>query len=235
MHLVVAPKVSQVTQPTLTPTPSEVRGTFVGATLVVLFADAQHIERVRSEGGGLIPLTPPFHLGEEDTYLLLPDDIGEEFVDILRDGDEELLHEALRDGLLVQGSVEKNPRGRGMVLDAELACSALELVEAEGDYAATVSLTRCKDALRTLNTLDHVQCTTLSALVDEQGLGKLLRAHEFVGVSWRPPASSKALVDVAPTYVWAKKLPDGRTGIQLALFQEDDELVALLLPVVLVD
>jgi hypothetical protein len=227
MHLVVAPKVSQISQPA----PTDVRATFIGASLVVLFADAQHIERVRKEGAGLIPLSPPFHLGEEDTYLLLPDDISEEIVDILRDGDEELLHDALRDGLLVQGTVDKNPRGRGMVLDAELTHSALELVEAEGAYAADVSLSLCNDALRTLNTLGHAQCTTLSALVDEQGLGALLRAHEFVGVSWRPPASSKALLDVAPTYAWAKKLPDGRTGIQLALFQEDDELVALLLPV----
>jgi hypothetical protein len=165
--------------------------------------------------------------------LLLPSDIGEEIVDILRDGDEELLHEALRDGLLVQGSVEKNPRGRGMVLDAECTASPMALLEGAAPYAAAISLSRAGDSLRAINTLAHTQCTTLSALVDEDGLGAMLRSHEYIGASWRPPTNLKALSDIAPTYVWSRKLTDGRLGVQLALFQEEEELVAVLLPVVI--
>lgn len=207
---------------------------FIGSSLVIVFADAAEISQAREGKGGLVLLEPPYHVGEEDTYLLLPSDIGEEIVDILRDGDSELLHEALRDGLLVQGEIGRNPRGRGMVLAAERVCQPLSLLGAETPHAATIRVAAGTDALRALNTLPHVQCTTLSALVDDEGLEQVLRADaEFIGCAWRPPASAKRLADIEPTYVWSKRLDDERVGIELALFREDDELVAVLRPAAL--
>jgi hypothetical protein len=112
-----------------------------GEALVVLFAEAEEIARVRDAGHGTLLLRPPFHLGEEDAYLVLPDDIGEEIIDIVRDADHELLAEALRDGLIVLGEVMKNPRGRGLVLDAQQVHEPLSLLTDGAPYAAHVSIT----------------------------------------------------------------------------------------------
>ncbi|HEX2675633.1 MAG TPA: hypothetical protein VHM19_03315 [Polyangiales bacterium] len=227
MHLVALPK--PVSQPAANATSAH--DVFVGSGLVVVFAEADEIARVREAGSGLIALQPPYHMSEEDTYLLLPDDIGEEIVDILRDGDSELLAEAMRDGLLVQGEVGKNPRGPGMVLDAELACSVASVLGKSNHYAAHVAISAGADALRALNTLPHVQCTTLSALVDDDGLESMLRAdEEFIGCAWRPPASVKRLSDIEPTYAWSRRIDAQHVGIELALFREDEELVAVLRP-----
>lgn len=207
---------------------------FVGSSLVVAFAEAEEITRLRTVGDGWVILQPPYHLGEEDTYLLLPSDIGEEIVDILRDGDAELLHEAMRDGLLVQGEIGKNPRGRGMALHAERVCTPLAIFQPEVAHAATVSLSANVDLLRALNTLPHVQCTTLSALMDDEGLDHVLRADsELIGCAWRPPASARRLSGIEPTYIWARRLDGNRIGIELALFREDDELVVVLRPAVI--
>jgi hypothetical protein len=227
MHLVsVKPEIRQATSNDV----GGAHGAFVGAALVVVFAEADEIARVRAAGGGMLVLQAPYHVSEEDTYLVLPDDIGEEIVDILRDGDAELLGEAMRDALCVQGEVGKNPRGRGMVLDAERLCSPSELLGPRAPYAANVSVAG-DEALRRLNQLPHVQCTTLSALADDDGLEQMLRAEDdFIGCSWRPPASAKRLQDLEPTYAWSRRIDDGRVGIELALFREDEELVAVLRP-----
>jgi hypothetical protein len=203
---------------------------FVGTALVVLFAPGEQLERVRREGGGPLALRPPFHVGEDDTYLVLPDDIGEEIVDILRDADADLLHEALREGLLVVGQIGKNPAGRGMALDATVVCGALQLLESKASYAAELELRPGENLLRALNTLPHAQCTTLSALVDDDGLEAMLREPEYIGTSWRAPASVKALQEIEPTHVWTRRRGEGEVGIELALFQEDDELIALVRP-----
>jgi len=47
----------------------------------------------------------------------------------------------MRDGLCVQGQVMKNPRGRGMVLDAERVCSPALLLAPGAGYAANVAIT----------------------------------------------------------------------------------------------
>jgi hypothetical protein len=211
----------------------DLQSVFIGTSLVVLFARGEDIERVRTDGSGLLALTPPFHVGEEDAYLLLPDDIGEEIVDILRDGDFELLQEALRDGLLVQGEINRNPRGPGMVLDATCTCSPLTLLTSSNNHAASVRIGAGADALRQLNTLPHLQCTTLSALADDAGLEAMLRTDAYLGLTWRPPASVKSLADIEPTYAWSRRISETQVGIELALFQEDDELVAVLRPAML--
>ncbi len=226
MHLVA----SQA-QPRKTSEPAGSAASFIGTTLVVVFAEADEISRIRKAGSGPVTLKPPYHLGEEDTYLVLPDDIGEEIVDILRDADADLLQEALRDGLLVQGEVRRNVRGRGMVLDAERVCSPADALAAS-PYAANVTITAGSDPVRALNRLPHVQCTTLSALVDDEGLEQMLRAEdEFIGCTWRAPASAKRLSDIEPTYAFCRRIDDRRVGIELALFREDEELVMVLRPV----
>src|SRR5690606_21291334 len=73
----------------------------VGLPLNVLFADGEDMERLRAQGQGVLVLEPPFHLSHEDAYLVLPSDIGLEIVDIMRDADLDLLHETMRDSLVV--------------------------------------------------------------------------------------------------------------------------------------
>ena len=85
---------------------------FVGVPLSVCFATGEDIELCRSAGRGVLTLEPPFHLSENDMYLVLPDDIGMEIVDIMRDGDVDLLGESMRDGLLVLGTMERSARAR---------------------------------------------------------------------------------------------------------------------------
>src|SRR5689334_4222796 len=72
-----------------------------GVPLSVVFADGAELARVRDDGEGSVRLVPPFHVSDEDAYLVLPDDIGVDLLDILRDGDVDLVHEAMRDGLVV--------------------------------------------------------------------------------------------------------------------------------------
>ncbi len=215
------PKPSQAPQPAQS---------FIGTALVVLFADGAQLEEVRRAGSGPIMLQPPFHVGEDDSYLVLPDDIGEEIVDILRDADAQLLHEALREAVLVVGQVGKNPAGRGMALDASMVCSIQAALAASPSYAAELQIRAGSDVLRALNTLPHLQCTTLSALADDAGLEAMLSEPEYIGTSWRAPQSVKALQDIEPTQVWSRRQADGSVGIELALFQEDDELIAVLRP-----
>ena len=78
-----------------------------GTPLSIVFADGEAIAAVRERGEGTVALSPPFHVSDEDTYLLLPDDIGLELVDMFRDGDVDLLAEAMRDGLVAIGAIEK--------------------------------------------------------------------------------------------------------------------------------
>jgi hypothetical protein len=206
-------------------------GELSGVPLSIVFADGPEIEALRARGEGTIPLEPPFHVSDEDAYLLLPADIGLEIIDILADADTELLHEAMRDGLVVLGSVVRNEKG-DLVLAAEEAHPAAEAL-AKMPFAAEVSVSEVGDLVDEVNALPHVECTMASLLLDEDGLERILREPEHVGVSWRVPENRRDLVGVDPTYTWSRRFQD-RVGIELALFLEYEELVVLLRPVAFV-
>lgn len=197
--------------------------------LSVVFASGEQIEKVRQAGSGTLVLVAPYHVSSQDAYLVLPEDIGTEIVDIMRDGDLDLLHEAMRDGLLAVGAVERVRKGV-VALEVERSETPAAALGGAMGYAASVSLGD-GDVLYALNELEHVQCTVSSALVDDEGLDAMLRSSEHVGTSWRVPADAPAeLRGSEPTYAWSRRLTDGRVGIELALFAEYDEIVALLRP-----
>ena len=202
---------------------------FVGVPLSVSFVQADALVRLADVGSGSIALEPPFHLGDDDAYLLLPEDIGVEIVDILRDGDAELLGEAMRDGLLVLGDVVRTGK-RGLSLNVSYAQSPGKALAQGLPYAATVDVGAMGDPVRALNTLPHAQCTTLSALIDDDGLEAVLRQESFIGIGWRTPAALHRLATLEPTYLWSRHLTRSQIGIEFALFAEDDELVALMRP-----
>jgi hypothetical protein len=72
-----------------------------------------------------------------------------------------------------------------------------------------------------------------SVFFDDEGLERVLREPEHVGVSWRVPENRRDLIGVDPTYVWSRRLTD-RVGVELALFLEYEELVVLLRPLAFV-
>lgn len=201
-----------------------------GIPLSIVFAEGEAIEAMRAKGEGSLPLMPPFHVSDQDAYLVLPDDIGLEIVDIFRDGDLDLLGEAMRDGLIAIGSVEKE--GRKLSLVVEQSARPSELMH-DLPFVETVGYGRGVNPLGPLNALDHVQCTISSGFVDEEGLDSMLGAEEFAGLSWRVPPKDKRLTGVDPTYAWSKRLPDGRVAIECVLFSEYEELVAVFRPAVL--
>jgi hypothetical protein len=208
----------------------EERPGFVGTPLSVVFAEGDAIDAVRRVGSGTLTLSPPYHLSDADRYLVVPDDIGMELCDILRDGDIELLQEAMRDGLLVIGEIAR--RGRGKVaLEVACAASPRAVLAPSVAYAATVTVGGADDPVRTANRLPHARVTLLSALVDDEGLDAMLRGEQYVGVSWRLPGDAPPDLAVDPTLAWSRRLPDGTVGVELALFQEDDELTVLVRPV----
>jgi hypothetical protein len=217
------------------PSPSSNREPDVaGAALCVVFADGEAIAQLREVGGGVLTLEQPVSLSDEDCYLVVPSDIGLELVDILRDGDHELLQEALRDSLVVVGELHAEGRG-GPRLDADWVCAPAKLLSGELGFAAEVDLRELDDALGSINRMGHLQCTMLSALLDDEGLEAVLREPDFVGTSWRLPQSARRLQGgVDPTFVWSRRCPDGSVAVELALFSEEEELIALLRPLRLV-
>ena len=78
-----------------------------------------------------------------------------------------------------------------------------------------------------------MQCTVASELVDDDALERMLREREHVGTSWRAQRHAPPDMQGDPTYAWSVRLPDGRVGIELALFTEYEELVALVRPAAL--
>ena len=198
-----------------------------GVPLSVVFADGEALADIAARGEGALPLSPPFHVSDTDLYLVLPDDIGLEIVDMFRDGDIDLLDEAMRDGLVAVGSIEKE--GRVLSLEVEECASPREILR-ELPYLETIGYGRGIDPVPLLNALEHVQCTIASRFVDVTGLGAMLAAREHAGISWRVPKGDKHLEGVDPTYAWSKRLDDGSVGIECALFGEYEELVAVLRP-----
>jgi hypothetical protein len=203
---------------------------FIGIPLSVVFAEGEHITAARSGDVKEVPLVPPFHLAGDNGYLLVPDDIGMELVDIMRDGDLELMHEAMRDALLVQGSIERLGRGQ-VVLRATGVASPVDALRPGLPYAAVVTVGTGGDPLLQIADLEHLQCTMVSDLMDDEGLERVLRRPEYLGISWRVPPDRPAEAD--PTCIWSKHVARGRAGVELALFQEYEELVAVLRPVLL--
>jgi len=72
----------------------------------------------------------------------------------------------------------------------------------------------------------------LSALLDAEGLEAMLRREKYIGTSWRVSSESSSDLMVDPTYAYSRHLSDGRVGIELALFVEEEDLIALLRPAV---
>lgn len=212
---------AEVPRPRLLP----VRGT----PLTIVFAEMHAIEALRADETNALPLEPPFHLSDEDAYLVLPDDIGVEIVDILRDGDDELLGEAMRDGLVAWGTVGRRGDGvRELVVDRWERPA--DLLDGTPDYAAEVPTGPGHDPLLDLSILPHLQCTVVSELFDAHGLRRALATDRFVGVSWDPDRAGKPGAE--PSLAWTRRLGNGDVGVELALFQEYEEMVVLLRPVV---
>lgn len=202
---------------------------FVGIPLSVVFAEGEAIASIRETGSGSLALSPPFHVSDDDAYLVLPDDIGMEILDILKEGDLELVHEAMRDGLLVLGDIARKGAGQ-LTLEAEVAISPADALAKGLPYAHELALDD-GEPLAAIESLDDLKCTVVSALLDEEGLDSVLRAEEFAGISWRvPEALAEKLAGVDPTCVWSRRQRNGIVGIECALFQEYEELVFLIRP-----
>jgi hypothetical protein len=200
---------------------------FGGVPLSVVFADGEQLAAVRDGDADRVALEPPFHVSDEDVYLVLPADIGLELVDIFADGDAELLADSMREGVLVLGSIEREGKGR-VVLDIEEAIVARDLLMKDLPYAAEVSAGA--DAVEELNALPEAQITMASQLVDDDGLESMLARDAHIGVSWRVPPNEPTMAGVDPTYAWSQKRADGSIGIEAVLFSEYEELVMLLRP-----
>ena len=209
----------------------ELADELAGLPLSVVFADGDAIAAVRERGEGMIPLAPPFHVSDDDTYLVLPEDIGLELADMFKDGDLDLLAEAMRDGLCAIGVVERAGKGK-VELHVERCGVPAELL-ARMPFAEKVGYGRGVDPVPLLNALEGAQLTVASAFVDARGVGSMLTASEWAGVSWRVPKDRKDLTGVDPTYAWTKRQKDGHVGIEAALFVEYEELVVVLRPALL--
>lgn len=235
MHLVLAPN------PRSGPN-DDALDELVGLPLTVVFAEAEAIEAVRDGGAARLRLAPPYHASDEDAYLVLPDDIGGEIVDILADGDLDLLQEALRDGLVVLGALERDADERragkrAVYLAVERALTPATALATGLPYADSVPLVDAATTLEALNALDQVQVTVCGAFVDEEGLAKALGEAVHVGALWTPERGGDGRArdgSVQPCLGWTRHLDGGRVGVELALFGEYEELVAVLRPALLV-
>lgn len=207
---------------------------FERVALSVVLADPEEVASLReSQEPRSIVLMPPYHVSESDTYLVVPSDIGTDLIDIFADGDLDLVHDTVRESVLVSGDLEKAGRG-AMSLFAEQSLTVADALVGGLEYGATIRLGGLGDPLRVLNRMPHVRVTMLSALLDPDGLAAALGAEQFAGTGWRVPREAASeLRSIAPTYVWSRRTEEG-VGIELALFSEDDELVALVRPAMLV-
>jgi hypothetical protein len=207
-----------------------------GLPLTVVFADAEAIAEVKEAGEGELVLVPPFHVSDDDAYLVLPDDVGLELVDMFRDGDLDLIAGALADGIVALGSIErgeKEPGKKRLVALHVEECEPAAALLARMPYAERVGFGRGVDPVPLLNALPQARITVASAFVDETGAEKMLRQREWCGTAWNPPRGNKQFAGVDPTYAWTRRDPSG-VGIEMALFVEYEELVAVLRPARLV-
>lgn len=211
--------------------PSELAEELAGLPLGVVFADGEAIAEVRTKGEGTLLLAPPYHVSDDDAYLVLPEDIGLELVEMFRDGDVDLLAEAMRDGLCAIGVVER--AGKGKVELFVERCASPESLLPKMPFADEVVFGPGADPVPLLNALDHARLTVASAFVDPAGAKSMLTQREWAGISWRVPKDRKDLAGVDPTYAWSRRLGGGRVAIEAALFVEYEELVVVLRPAML--
>jgi hypothetical protein len=208
-----------------------------GLPLTVVFADAEAIAAIKEAGEGALALVPPYHVSDDDAYLVLPDDVGLELVDMFEDGDLDLIAGALADGIVAIGAIERGERQDGkrrvVSLHVEECAPAAELLT-RMPYAERIGFGRGVDPVPLLNALPHAHITVASAFVDEAGTEKMLRKREWCGAAWTPPRGKKELAGVDPTYAWTQRDAQGHVGIEMALFVEYEELVAVLRPARLV-
>jgi hypothetical protein len=205
---------------------------FGGVPLSVVFADGEALARVREGSADRVALEPPFHVSDEDVYLVLPSDIGLELVDIFADGDKDLLDESMAEGVLVLGGIEREGKGK-VVLEIEERIVVGALLAGDMPYAAEVEIGAGVDPVEEINGLPEAQITMQSQLIDDDGLEKMLRRESHIGVSWRVPKDNPTMVGVDPTYAWSRRRKDGSVGIEAVLFMEYEELVMLLRPALL--
>lgn len=216
---------------------SDLAQDLAGLPLTVVFADAESIAEVKAAGEGALVLVPPYHVSDDDAYLVLPDDVGLELVDMFKDGDLDLIAGALADGIVAIGAIERGEREAGkkrlVSLHVEECGPAADLL-AKMPYAERIGFGRGVDPVPLLNALPHAHITVASAFVDDVGAEKMLRRSEWCGAAWTPPKNKKELAGVDPTYAWTKRDPQGHVGVEMALFVEYEELVAVLRPARLV-
>ncbi len=203
---------------------------FVGVPLPVVFADPADCEALRAgERQAFVPSTPP-QMAADDRYLVVPDDIGIELLDIVREGDEDLWHEVLRDSVLLEGPCERWSGGQ-LALLVEQVVGLGEWFARTGPYACQLGVgPGLPDPLERLRREPALRCNVVGGLLDEEGLDRVLASAEFLGVGWRPPARYR-LEGVQPTLLWSRRTPDGAAAVELALFEEFEDLSVLLRPV----
>jgi hypothetical protein len=223
--------------------PSSFAAQVAGLPLCVAFADGETLASMREalEGGEeltAIELHPPFHMSENDAYLVLPEDIALELREMFQDGDCDLLNDAMNEGLVVIGTLEKAGRNK-MKLAIDKAAIPAALMRTM-PYADSIEVGRGQDPIETLNALPQARVTLQSELMDHGGLQRLVtgllvkpEATERAGISWKAPRDRKDLTGVDPTFAWSKKHGDGKVGIEAALFCEYEELVVVLRPAML--
>src|SRR5262245_37298942 len=88
------------------------------APLALVIADGDALLALRRGAPGPLPLVPPLHLSDHDLYLVVPDDVGLDLADTMRQGDRGGLRAALADSLVVRGEVGR-ANGRGVLEVAE--------------------------------------------------------------------------------------------------------------------
>ncbi|MCA9583263.1 MAG: hypothetical protein KC416_15795, partial [Myxococcales bacterium] len=200
-----------------------------GVPLTVVFADGEAIKAAHDDGSFAILLDPPFHVSDEDAYLVLPSDIGMEILDIFGDADAELLDEALRDGLLVIGAVERSEDGDVHLLADEVMRPG-DALRSGMPYHHRCEIAPESDCVSVINGTPGLQCTMASRLLDEETFERILAQREFIGCSWKAPEGAPPDQQGDPTYAWTKHLGPGRIGIEMALFHEYEELIVVFRP-----
>ncbi len=211
-----------------------------GLPLTIALVDADELRRARealARGHRVesLALLPPFHVSDDDAYLVLPEDIGVELREMFADGDVDLLNDAMAEGLLAIGTIERGER-RGAHRELRLAiddAASVATLLARMPYTDTVEIGAGREPLAAVNALAQFRNTVASSFLDREGLGRMLREREQASASWRPPEDDPELAGVDPTYAWTRRDGEGRVAIEAALFCEYEELVMVLHPALL--
>ena len=139
---------------------------FVGVPLAILFATGEEITAAKNEDRDHLITTSAPLVSDDDAYLVLPDDIGDEIVDILADGDLELLNETFRDSLIVSGGL--NREGGEVSLLIDCAVSPHDAFQENMPYAQEIKVGGDSDPCiwsRTVWITANAQCSALSSMM----------------------------------------------------------------------